>query len=556
MTAPLRNQAPLSRRAFLQLLGINLAASALPFPFQAAWQAGRNWPDFNPADLPPRLLDIYERLPHLVINRRGTLHLRDSSGIVLGPIPQTRTHWNMDRDRLVDRLDSRFPWAIVLHWFGDRPDFEGSLEAYLRGFDGLRPVSDYITRTSAHFLVGTESPAVRLGADGIGIVQTQQADDDGTPFLASHLQGLDIQGHLERKNYFVRAYYTLDQAIPGTHSLLQDFFDGPFVDPNMRTLAIELTGGDFESPGGFPPPQQVANTVSVVYAVMKRYRIRAMDVLGHFEIQLGKEDPGKKLLSLVRLMLGILALCDRDALGKELVFGQFAEGESDPVQAVQNYFQAVRAYLLAVSTPKTVFEWEILSQYNLFMDTLSGQQTVSASTDFVLPVAGGLQQDGDLFLIPDNHEGIDYYNEGRSDVQLITAGTCLGTRILDDPHWNKTALFRHYQADGASFLSIYGNMAHTNGLAAGIQLPSGYPIGTLDRPQPNKPSFLHFSVAYGATWETDLQYHPTPHPNSGPVWIRDRYFHPGDFLQAHLDDRSAVKPARFHKPGQTHHNFK
>jgi hypothetical protein len=555
MTYPLRNQAPLSRRAFLQLLGINLAASMIPSPFQISGPASLDWPAFNPADLPPRLRDIFERLPRLVVNPQGRLHLRDSRGIVLGTVPQTRTYWNLERDRLVDRLDSRYSWAIVLHWFGDRPDFEGSLDAYLRGFDSLRPVSDYVTRTSAHFLVGAQAPDVRLDERGIGIVQTQQADKDGTPFLASHLQGLDIQGHLERKNYFVRAFYTLDQSIPGTQSLLQDFFDGPFVDPNRRTLAIELTGGDFEAPGAFPPQQQIANTVSVVYALMKRYRIRAMDILGHFEIQLGKEDPGKKLLSLVRLMVGIQALCDSDPLGKALVFGQFAKEGITAGQAVHNYFQAVRAYLLAISTPKTVFEWEVLSQFNLFMDALSGEATAAGTTDFVLPIAGGLHQDGDLFLVPGNHEGIDYYSEAAPDVQLITGGTCLGTLNLDNPHWKKTALFRHHQADGASFLSIYGNMAHTNGLSAGTFYPSGYSLGTLGAARPNQPSFLHFSIAYGATWETDLQFHPAPHPNAGPVWIRDRYIHPGDFLKAYLDDRTSIKPAQFHKQGSLQHHF-
>jgi N-acetyl-anhydromuramyl-L-alanine amidase AmpD len=50
------------------------------------------------------------------------------------------------------------------------------------------------------------------------------------------------------------------------------------MDPNMRTIAIEITGYDFENPEHYPGEQQIANVVGVVWAVMKRYGIPAMNI--------------------------------------------------------------------------------------------------------------------------------------------------------------------------------------------------------------------------------------------------------------------------------------
>jgi hypothetical protein len=54
----------------------------------------------------------------------------------------------------------------------------------------------------------------------------------------------------------------------GVHSILQDWFDGGrVIDPNMRAIAIEMTGCDFEKRDHLPPKQQIANAVSVMYMI-------------------------------------------------------------------------------------------------------------------------------------------------------------------------------------------------------------------------------------------------------------------------------------------------
>jgi hypothetical protein len=177
----------------------------------------------------------------------------------------------------------------------------------LRGFDSLRNANNYTTRTSAHFLVGNAAPVPQAMAkeDVIGVLQTQAPDQDGTPFVASHLRPLNYKLHRERQQYFVKALDALEYADRDVHSILQDFFNGAKIDPGWRTIAIEITGFDFDDPEMTPDSQQMANVLGVIWAVMKRYKISALDILGHHEIELDKPDPGKLFMASIRYLLGV-----------------------------------------------------------------------------------------------------------------------------------------------------------------------------------------------------------------------------------------------------------
>jgi hypothetical protein len=73
-------------------------------------------------------------------------------------IPLDQTLWNQEHRNSWNRLESNLHWAMVLHWYGDDNGFDRTIEGYLRGFDELRQVANYITRTSSHFLVGADYP--------------------------------------------------------------------------------------------------------------------------------------------------------------------------------------------------------------------------------------------------------------------------------------------------------------------------------------------------------------------------------------------------------------
>lgn len=534
-----------SRRSFLKLAGANLAAVALRVPVdESFWQAD-TWPALALEDLPPTVRAILEKVPQTRLEQDGYLTLTGPDDQALGRVPQARTLWNLERSKPGDRLYNGVPWGIVIHWYGDKENFDRSVEGYLRGFNSMRWADDYLTRTSAHFLVGADVPtnhSPRLEDKSISILQTQRPAEDGWPFLASHLQPLDHLAHKERRQYFVRALYQLRYNEPQLHTLLQDFFDGPRLDPNLCTIAIEVCGYDFEHPQHYPPEQQIANLVSVVWSLMKRYNIEAANILGHHEIQLGKADPGKKFIELVRFLIGVKALLENDLQIKHLVFGQFLDANGGPEGAVRRYFRFVRDYLILVGRQKEVYEWEAACNYWLTCERFANNK-ISVARGFQTPIAELQYSNTHNFLDPENHEGIDLWIRGvenrlnktvSSEAHLVADGVCLFTGEIDRCNPGQSAIFSHYQPDGAQILTVFGNLSELGSLRAGESYPAGTRVGLIESTRTRWNPSLHFAVAFGATWDTDLRAQPYIPINAGTNWILSRYLDPLDYLQRQL----------------------
>jgi hypothetical protein len=413
----------------------------------------------------------------------------------------------------------------------------------LRGFDSLRQVDDYETRTSAHFLVGDAVPTISSNAseNSIGIIQTQKPDADGTPYVASHISGLDYEAHRARRQYFVRALYQLEFDEPGVHSILQDWFDGGrSIDPNMHTIAIELTSYDFENREHYPTKQKIANAISVIWAVMQRYGITANNLFGHNEIQLNKADPGKKFMALVRYLIGAKALLENDPFMNQLVFGSYLIEELDTLQAVQKYFKFVYDHLLLISKPNRVYEWEGLSGYWFLCDLLDNRPgSTTIGRRYLSPLTGKYSNPGRLFTLPANHEGIDLHRDEitnhvkaplEGQALLVTNGICIYLGENDGCCGGKLAIFRHRQLNGCQVLSVYGHLDQVYDLNIGTQYPSHYPVGEIKKDHENIDPFLHFAMAYGGTWNTDLKARPSIPQNVGASWIKARYFNPFNLM--------------------------
>jgi len=368
-------------------------------------------------------------------------------------------------------------------------------------------------------------------------LQTQIPDADGTPFLASHLQPLDYLKHRQGKQYFVRALYQLGYRDAAVHSLLQDFYDGPQRDPNLYTIAIEICGYDFENPQHFPGDQQIANLLSVIWAVMKRYQIPASNLLGHHEIQLGKADPGKKFMAFIRYLLGIKALVEKDQEVKRLVFGQFLQSQGEAALAVRSYFKFVRDYLVMVANQSEVYEWESKCNYWLLAPAIFGSDSLIIADCIRPPFYGINYAEQNTFLHPENHEGIDLFSpqkrtgEHITQVHLVANGVCIYSGETNRCRPGKTAIFRHYQPDGAQILTIYSNLSSLSTLKIGEKYEIGFPVGTLGSATGFINAALHFALAYGATWDTDLSVSPSIPINANATWIQRRYMNPEQFLQ-------------------------
>jgi len=540
-------KSPFSRRAFLKLMGINMLALTLPGWATGIGQANsylfqRPW--INIAEIPLKPRNILGKVPNMEIDPQGYLRLMNPDQASWEVFPCVQTLWNKEHSNRYDRLYGHVPWGIVLHWYGDKENFDKTIKGYVRGFDSLRKVATYITRTSAHFLVGPERPtqATINQATGISVLQTQMPDKDGTPFVGSHLMYLDYLSHEEKEQYFVRALNHLGRTKPFFRSLLQDLFEGPVMDPNMRTIAIEITGYDFESPEHYPGDQQIANVIGVVWAVMKRYGIPAMNILGHNEIKLGKPDPGKKFMAVIRYLLGLKALLEKDERMFSLVFGQFVLANPNPRQAVSDYFTFVREYLMLISIQRTVYEWESATNYWFTRDLLN-EDVHPSNQAFVYswPVPGIDSLHGDIFLDPDHHEGIDFYSASpRSTVNLIADGRCLFVGEQKAHREGRLAMFRHRQADGAEIVSVYSGLDQVMNIQVGERYALGYPVGVISRQEKYMDPFLHFAIAYGATWDTGSKTDPCPPLNAGTSWINYRYMNPYDYLSLHADKNRTV----------------
>jgi len=533
----------INRRDFLKLAGLNLGAVLLPASFLALRPSGA-WPALSIEQLPDKIADIIERLPELAFDEAGTLNLISQTGHPYGKAPQARTRWNLQHSTPYDRLATDVPWGIVLHWFGDAKGKSLDLAGYLRGFNGRRREGDMLINTSSHFLVGGGAPSIVQEGKEIGIVQTQAPDTDGVPYQAAHVRGLSITPHLNQKQYFVRAYDTLAKRDATVHSLLQDLYNtqsSPWYHPNQRTIAIEITGTDFDD--DFPSPQKIANVLGVVWALMRRYRISASRVLGHHEIQMNKGDPGKQFMAMMRLLIGVKALVQSDPLMKLLVFGQHIAQDGDMEKAVVRYFKLARDYHTLTTKPVQVYTWEALSQYwQVYRLADPNLQALKAAGRFNAPIAGTVIKNGYSFLNPENHEGIDLHHpilsgatrpEKPAEVQLVADGQCLYLGEVQDCHAGRLAIFRHQQPDAAQILSVYGHLTSLGDLSVDRLYPAGTPIGVVDNQSAGCGRFLHFAIAYGAAWDLDLKEQPSIPLGAGALWIRERYLEPLKYLESH-----------------------
>lgn len=532
----------INRRSFLRLCGLQMAGLAMPVlanpgkPFLDTYTFAPAAPlSLQAAALPARLQSILSKIPPAWIDRQGLLRVGDAQAQAENQAPLTPTLYNQEHSRRWFRLTTRVPWAIVLHWYGDKTTYDRTVAGYLRGFDSLRNIDGEDVRTSAHFLVGSApagDPAALSGVE-IGFLQTQAPAEDGVPYIGAHVAGLDYEGYAHGEHYFVKALDKLYYQDQRNRHVLQEMYQGPQIDPNRRTIGIEIAGHHFDHENFTPDEQQIANVIGLVRALMIRYRLPAKNIVGHYELSLGKPDPGKNFLALIRYLLGVTALADADPEFKQLVFGQYLTPGESPEFAVRRYFKFVRDYLVLTTTPARVYRWEGDSHFWLFSDLLPGApRNLPATSAYISPLIGQSSLAGGLYLRPESHEGIDLYqpadrlSRARQQVRLVADGQCLYAGKSRGEHGGQRAIFRHRQPDGAEFLTVYAHMMDLPDLQTGRLYPAAFPLGHTDASSHGHNPFLHFALGYGSAWESALNSHPEIPLNAGFSWVRQHFMDP------------------------------
>ena len=523
-------------------------------------------PFLQAGDLPTDVQKILRLIPKTEFDAKGKLLLYNNDKLPPSNIPFAATDWNINHRYSYDRLITNQPMAIVLHWFGDRENFNDEIEGYLRGFDSIRPVANYTTNTSAHFLIGSAKPVNANQFDNsspVGIVQTQAPDIDGVPFVASHIARMDYTLHEQALQYFVRTSYTLNQTEQHPLSILVDFYDGRRIDPNLRTIALEITGTNFDNQLSELVLQKLANVISVVIAVMKKYRIPALNILGHNEISLNKADPGKMFLALIRYLVCVQSLVSNDHVAQELVltpfYSQAARHYSNPIihklfnkseilieikkQAISNYLKYVREYLLLVDTPANVFRWEEYCKFWQVYDHLIPEEKPrEIANDFNYPVKQVDFESRGYFLDQNNREGINFHRVRSSDTQsdqfpicLVANGECLYASSSVFYPGKFIAIFKHRLPSSAEILSIYDNLNIATDLKLSNCYKKGQVIGKINSVHSYIPAHLHFAIAFGSTWDIHIKNNQSTPLNAGPTWMQARYLDPIKFLETQIN---------------------
>ena len=223
-----------------------------------------------------------------------------------------------------------------------------------------------------------------------------------------------------------------------------------------------------------------------------------------------------------------------------LVFGPFLKAEGNLQQAVTSYFRFLRDYLVLVGAQQQVYDWEAESKYWFVYDRLvNADGRGFMAEQFLWPLSGTAAQAGYTFLNPDFHAGVDFYQakEGQRKsaslsrpIYLAANGRCVHTGATHAHCQGKTALFRHRQSDGAEVLTVYDHLGELSNIQTGEDYPAGSLIGAIRAEHSYIDPYLHFAVAYGASWDTDLKGSPENPLNGGVNWIKNRYMEPNQYL--------------------------
>lgn len=530
----------IGRRDFIKLTGLVAGGLALP----KTPDLKPDWPSFNKEALPEKISSLLEAVPFTSLGQDGYLHFKNETGRAEN-VPTTQTQFNIENSRNVDRLRTDAPWAIVLHWTGGT--FKTPKEFVDLAFNPMRRIGGMgeLTGTSAHFLVGkAELKTGQTIEDPLSIAQIQKPDTDGVPFRAAHLAAIDWDTYHQngRRWYPVNAMYHFGYYFyPGFHSTLQDIYDGIHISPDKRSLGIEIAGKFFDEEGTRPTEQETANVISTAWALMKAYNIGPWNVIGHYEIEPGKGDPGKVYLAEVRFYLGLKALTEEGDDSKQLVFGMFLEG-SNSQEASKNYFESVRNYLVLTATPLEVASFEERTRYWDIMDSLfPPEQKVPVATSFRRPISGTDIGTGFSFLQTRDdggyHTGKDYntVDDAGKPVFLIGDSVCIYSGFLGTGFGN-TAIFRFRTKDGAEYITRYLHLENLPNTKEGEIYKKGFVVGNVGRSGgwPVNTEHLHLDIAPVATYQKgaglELKLNYWPKPGTKEWVVKSSYIDPEVFL--------------------------
>jgi hypothetical protein len=84
--------------------------------------------------------------------------------------------------------------------------------------------------------------------------------------------------------------------------------------------------------------------------------------------------------------------------------------------------------------------------------------------------------------------------------------------------------------DGSEVITSYGHLETLPNIRIGEKCIGGQVVGQISIPKNPPQGFLHFSLAYGPSWEIYLRKNPNIPLNVGPTWIKNYFINPASFF--------------------------
>jgi hypothetical protein len=381
----------ISRRDFIKLSGLAGIGLAIPRGAERIIYQTESWPGIKVEDLPSYHKEILLSTPKTDFSDAGILRMGVTENGVntMSEVPVSQTKFNkkflgIAKNSPQWRFVTDQPIGLVLHWFGDRPEFAatwypgGTAREYVEaGLCGDR---------SVQFLVGDGVPKPGQAAldEKLAIVQAELPDENGNWVSSAHTIEVDRSLYENGSQYFANGYYSLLRdygfSSPDRTSILQRLYQPPYNGrPNIQLVGIEIQGLLFEDPAFFPSQQKLANVLAVSLAVIKRHKISspAFNIMGHEELDFGKGDPGKNMMYVMKTLIGLSALVSDDQELKNLVFGPFTlYGNLSKTEAIANYFKFVNDYFGRTTGPESfVAYWRNFIQSDVIQNLVANKLT-------------------------------------------------------------------------------------------------------------------------------------------------------------------------------------
>lgn len=385
-----------SRRDFLKLGGVGVGALAIIVTkvdkvFAKSPDFSGLYPELKKENLPSFYGEILKRVSLTGMTEEGVCQIEQGVNAEKRDVTVAQTYLNKRILGLSEKnpnflFVSNQSLGLAWHWFGD-------LDGWKKIYAPNGTVKEYVDNgfgrgTSTMFLVGDEIPGSGDLTDKVSIAQCELPNKKGVPVQSAHILPVNRDDYTSNQQYFALALNKLGKEYfpekQYKYSILQRMYNGDYnIAPNKQLIGIEILGTDFDNPEHFPSIQKIANVLSVSIPTIKHYDIEAAyNSYGHQELDLNKGDPGKCFTYLMKTLLGVYALANKDEKLSDLLFSPFMTTNKDGKEAVQRYFDFIDSYFKLIVSKREYDEVTANINYQELKKTLGylNPQIINASS--------------------------------------------------------------------------------------------------------------------------------------------------------------------------------